>query len=518
MAVVATCTMPVGAAAKGFRLGVAAGEARPTQVKLWARANRPGPVRLSVATDRRLRDVVKGKRLAARKRTDLTAQATVSGLRPGRTYFYRFCTRRGRACSAKGRFQTAPRRNANARVRFAYTGDTDATAEAPGEPPFFGSFKVFKRMRGEGNAFNVHLGDTIYSDSEVAGAPPALSVKAKWAKYRANLRQANLRRLRAAASLYSHWDDHEFINDFSIPEDGEELYERGVRAFRDYAPVTYTKARGLYRSFRWGANLELFFLDERSFRSAKASAEGVCDNPDTEAPDLAPTAPQPVRDLFALLIPSLANPVSQECKDALNDPGRTLLGAAQHDRFLDAVEGSTATWKVVMNETPIQQFYGLPYDRWEGYAHERVALLSELEARDVENLVFLTTDTHANFANVVRYRTLSGDVAPGNAPDGPTDSPYQDFVTGPVATNTFFREIDQVTGGEGDGLLLATAFFKPPPPAGVGMSCAQGDQFSYAEVTATATQLRIDYRTEAGERVTDVTGVPCGPYTLLEGD
>ena len=72
--------------------------------------------------------------------------------------------------------------------------------------------------------------------------------------------------------------------------------------------------------------------------------------------------------------------MSQQCKDAINGPQRTMLGQAQYKRFLHDVESSNARWKVVMNETPIQQFYGLPYDRWEGYAYERVKLLQALEA------------------------------------------------------------------------------------------------------------------------------------------
>src|SRR5205814_1338101 len=137
---------------------------------------------------------------------------------------------------------------------------------------------------------------------------------------RKKLSIANMRRIRATTGMYDHWDDHEFINDFSIPENGRRLYSRSVRAFRDYEPVTFSKKRGIYRSFRWGKSLELFFLDERSFRSAKASANGVCDNPDTGQPDLAPTAPQTTRNVFASVIPSLANPVSQQCKNKINSP------------------------------------------------------------------------------------------------------------------------------------------------------------------------------------------------------
>ena len=89
------------------------------------------------------------------------------------------------------------------------------------------------------------------------------------------------------------------MNDFSPAENtfsnnvninGGTLYRRGVAAFRDYAPVNYSRRNGLYRSFRWGRNLEVFFLDQRSFRSAKADEGGVCNNPQTGEPDLAPTA------------------------------------------------------------------------------------------------------------------------------------------------------------------------------------------------------------------------------------
>jgi phosphodiesterase/alkaline phosphatase D-like protein len=281
-------------------------------------------------------------------------------------------------------------------------------------------------------------------------------------------------------------------------------------------PVHYTDETGLYRTVRWGRNLELFFLDERSFRSAKASANGICDNPDTGEPDLAPTAPDDKRRLFSALIPSLAQPVAQECKNQINNPQRTLLGQAQFDRFIEDVESSDARWKVVMNETPIQQFYGLPYDRWEGYAYERIELLRALENANVQNLVFLTTDTHAAFANIVRYRTLEGDVAPANAPAAaPSNTPYSDFIIGPVATNPFWGEIDEVTGREGNGELLSRAFFNPQPQAGVGMDCSQGGQPSYAQVTVTGQTLTVAYKKADGSNVVDTDGTtPCGPYVL----
>src|SRR5207244_11942096 len=104
---------------------------------------------------------------------------------------------------------------------------------------------------------------------------------------------------------------------------------------------------------------------------------------------------------ISILVPSLAQPVSQACKDKINDPNRTMLGSAQFDRFTQAIKNSDATFKVVLNEVPIQQYYALPYDRWEGYEAERQRLLHFLQDNNVKNVVFLTTDTHANLVNVV---------------------------------------------------------------------------------------------------------------------
>ena len=504
-------TVPAAAAAAPeFRFGVTAGEVKSSSAKVWASVTEAAALDAQVATDSGFANIVAEKPVAATLEHDFTAQTKVSGLKAGKRYRYRFCVEGTDTCSDVGRFQTAPKPGDAATVRFAYTGDTDAATAMGQSDPFFGPFDVFDSMLAEGNAFNIHIGDTIYSDSEVPGLPPALTLEEKWDKYKLNLGQAPLVALRGATGFYSQWDDHEFINDFSIPENGQDLYDAGVAAFRDYAPVGYTPEDGLYRTFRWGKNLELFFLDERSFRSAKASANGVCDNSDTDAPDLAPTAPQPIRNVFSQLIPSLANPVSQDCKDEINDPQRTLLGKPQLKEFLADLKGSKATWKVIMNETPIQQFYGLPYDRWEGYAYERVKLLEALQKKHIKHVVFLTTDTHADFANVIRLRTLPNDVAPTNAPSGPKDTPYRDFITGPVATGTFWREIDGVTGTEGSGELLSTQFFKPV----LGMFCAQGDQDSYAEVTASSKKLKVAYKASDGGPVTDVDDTKCGPYTL----
>lgn len=506
---------PAAFGAKGFSFGVASGDVKARSAILWAKANKGGTYGLEVANNRGFRrGVVAAFRLKAKAGNDFTLQQRVKGLKPARRYRYRFTGRQGRR-SDTGTFVTAPSPRKNATVEFAWTGDTDFSPGPGQTSSFWNSGQIFRRILAERNDFNVHLGDTMYSDSEVPGAlqPIALTVEQKWAKYRTNLSNPRLARLRGAAAFYSHWDDHEFVNDFSPAEnsfsndvniDGRLLYRRGVKAFTDYTPVTYSRARGIYRSFRWGRNVELFFLDQRSFRDAKADVGDVCNNPLTGEPDLAPTGPRATRALFAAVVPSLAQPVSPECLAAINDPNRDYLGDAQYKRFTRAIKGSKARFKVIINEMPIQQYYALPYDRWEGYEAERRRLLRFL-SRNVKNVVFLTTDVHATLVNDARLQTLE--------PGGPKNTGILDVTVGPAATANYGIEIDQETGATGNGALIDTVFFQSAPPAGVGMRCSIIDQFSYGQVKVTSKRLTITPRGIDGKRQRD-GDEPCGPFVL----
>jgi phosphodiesterase/alkaline phosphatase D-like protein len=515
LAVAGLAAVPAGAAAKGFKYGVTASEVTSNSALVWTRADKTGKVTLDLSSDRTFGNGDdKHKSLTSAKANDNTVQATMRGLTAGHAYRYRF--RQGTGTSVVGRFTTAPKANQAKTIKFAFSGDEDAQRAKGKSKPFYNNFQVFKQMVRENNAFNVNFGDTIYSDTEVGArlsngqfqpaAPTATTVPQKWAKYKQNLALGNLQAVRAAAGMYNHWDDHEFINDFTRAQNGATIYNNGVKAFRNYMPVTFTQQRGIYRSFRWGSNAEVFFLDERSFRSSKADAGGVCNNPDTGAPDLAPTAPQRVRNTFAIVTPSLAQPVSQACLDAIHNPNSTMLGSAQYTRFTNAVKASTAKFKIIMNETPIQMFYALPYDRWEGYEFERRKLLTFLKD-NVKNVVFLTTDTHANMYNDARFSTFPEE-------GGPVNSGINEMVTGPVATMTFTKEINRVAGRDDAGDLVTGAFFQQPPPNGPGMVCANTDVFSYTEVKVTSKALTLTPKDINGKPVKNHGGGPCGPFTI----
>jgi alkaline phosphatase D len=480
--------------------GVAAGEVTSSSAILWTRAPAAGAVRVTWGPSSdpaaRTRSVV------ATAERDQTVQLRVIGLKPGRAYVYRF--QQGTWLSDRGRFRTAPRKKSSAGVRFAFSGDTDAQPASPGGAPFYNNFEIYGLMAGENNHFNINLGDTIYSDTEVGAAiqggvftpaaPTAFTLQDKWAKYRQNLSLEALQRMRGSAGSYSHWDDHEFVNDFSPEASYADItFGPGSQAFRDYAPVTHSASRGLYRKFRWGKHLELFFLDERSFRSAKVN-NSHCLNPANNAPDLAPTAPQAVRSSFTQLVPALSQPVSPQCLAALGDPKRTMLGAAQLKRFLRDVKRSKATFKAIINETPLMKLYVLPYDRWEGYAAEREKVLKALQK--VKGAVVLTTDMHANVIGELRHKTLES--------ERPVGTGVYEVITGPVATMTYAKEIDQVTGVQGSWQAVDNLFFSVPPPGGLGLgACSHLDTFSYSQVSVTSKRLQVTSKDIAGKRLCD---------------
>ena len=535
-------------AADGVALNghVAAGEPTSSSVILWTKVPLEGPV-MAQARKTGSGDFLScvltkaGVTAAARQRkgvewiglvkatpaSDLTAQVRLTGLQPGANYDYRFCAGGGWT-SNEGTFNSAPSPSSTGPVSFAWSGDMDASPSPTFPTPshtngaYWNSFETLATMNGQNNDFNIIMGDTIYSDSEVPGvSPDALSVDQKRAKYVTNLEMPAYRDLRASSGLFNHWDDHEFINDFSPKETPgqlginiptKQLYANGVKAFREFMPVPYARKTGIYRHIRYGRNLELFFLDERSFRSASSDEIAACLN--EGSPDLAPTAPSTTRAVFSLVVPTLANPVKKACLASINNRSRTMLGKTQLARFLKDVRASKATFKVVMNEVPMQQYYALPYDRWEGYAAERTRVVKALDK--VKNTVVLTTDVHATLVNNVRFATL------------PTvrSSRVSEATVGPIATKEYGAEMDDATGTPGTGDLIQQVFYKAPAPPGtgsfgpgMGMQCASTDQFGFGQVQVTSTSLTINFFDQDGNQTTEFDGEgnprqPCASLTI----
>jgi hypothetical protein len=113
---------------------------------------------------------------------------------------------------------------------------------------------------------------------------------------------------------------------------------------------------------------------------------------------------------------------------------------------------------------------------------------------------------HAHVIGEIRMETF--------ATGGPVGTGIWEAVTGPVATNTYAKEIDSFLGAAGFGAVVTGAFFKPEPPRGLGLRCAQTDAYGYAQVTVTSSRLTVQPRTASGGVVIDATGTPCAPLVV----
>jgi alkaline phosphatase D len=426
-----------------FTSGVAAGDVTATRAVLWTRLDQATAVLAQVALDLDFQQTVQILPAHAIPGTDFTVKVQVDHLQPATRYYYRFVHAISEAgalqerVSRVGSFRTAPPPDLSSDVRFAYSGDSEAAYQP---------FSVLGAVRQEDPDFFIYLGDTIYADNDsgvgnVRKVPPQASLPVYRAKYRENRADGFLQDLLAATSTYAVWDDHEVLNDYAGQTVDPVLLANGVQAFFEHMPIRPDPSdpTRLFRSFRWGKDVELFILDERQYRSA----ERFCV---TAAGELA-------------LLPALQTP---RCfLTELAAPDRTILGSQQKAWLARQLLASDATFKFIVNEVPISRLSVLPYDRWEGYAAERRELLTFIRRRNIRNVIFLTTDFHLSF-----IRDVS--VSPGHQPIA------TEIIVGPIATATALDEIRQLRDFDAAGSHRLVGLRQPV--------CVNLDTYSYGLV------------------------------------
>ncbi|MEA2452441.1 MAG: alkaline phosphatase [Actinomycetota bacterium] len=446
-----------------------------------------------VASDHGFTHVVDSGRTSAAKSHDFTMKPLATGLKPATKYYYRFSG--GGATSDIGAFETLPSPNSPSALNLAFTGDNDALwTEHPDKNAT--PFEVLRRIAEENPDLFLYMGDTIYSDSET-GAPTALTKKAKWAKYRKNRAAATQLVLRKM-STWAVWDDHEVVNDFDgaqLAIDDPGLLSAGKAAFNDYWPIKEDK---YYRKVDIGSKIDLIFLDERGYRSQSPDEiDSPCRDAEGEL-DLAPMMPPATRGQLGLA------PADPACIAHMTDPTRTMLGAEQLAWLKDALSTSDATWKLIVNEVPITQIFVLPYDRWDGYIAERADLLSYIGDNAIDNVVFLTTDIHANIGARV-YVDITVD----------NDNPVAyEVVAGPVQTCTLDCEVAKIRG-EGQGAVLQQFLVTKGL---VDADCIQINSYGYSMIEIPKDGSTLKARWKSNKRAPGGGGkqvVDCAAVTLV---
>lgn len=379
-----------------FTLGVASGDPWPDGFVIWTRLalipeaedGRGGMPRTNfvltweLSEDEGFTRVIRKDRVTATPETAHAVHVTLTGLEPGREYWYRFSTNGYR--SRVGRGKTAPAAGTMP-SSLSFTMASCAQWE-------HGWFTAYRHMAAERPDLMLHLGDYYYEHS--AGGYPVGSGAVRWhpvgemrdlASYRQRMAiyktDPDLQAAHAAAPWAVIWDDHEVDNNWAgdTPEILQAHFLRRRRdAFRAYyenmplrassAPTGYDMQ--LYRRLQWGQLATFHLLDTRQYRSDQANAD-------------------------------LVKIVGREAKD----PRRTITGKAQEDWLLQGFASSSARWDFITQQVPFVQrdhngglnVWG-DMDSWDGYTASRGRVIDGWVGAGVRNPVVLTGDVHESFA------------------------------------------------------------------------------------------------------------------------
>lgn len=396
---------PSNAAGYPFSLGVASGSPLPDSVILWTRIlpdpldarSSPAlalPLRWEVAHDEAFRGIVaKGSAIATPELAH-SVRVNVTGLSPGRWYWYRFLY--GDAVSPVGRTRTAPA-----------AGSMPALlklAVASCQHWEFGSYGAHRHIAQAAPDLVAFLGDYIYEwgPYRLQHPPRALrqdesftlmDYRRRYAQYKTD---PDLQAAHLAAPWIVTWDDHEVANDYANDRDERlsptfaERRAAAYQAFYEHMPLRLPPPRSfaqvrMFQRIDWGRLARFHVLDDRQYRAYEA-------------------CPRPGR--------GGSNSVTPRACPELLDPRRSMLGAEQEAWLAAGLHGARARWNVLAQQTlmaassqkPAGGADGGRYwtDGWDGYPAARRRLLDGLAASGAANPLVLGGDVHTFYATELR--------------------------------------------------------------------------------------------------------------------
>jgi alkaline phosphatase D len=418
--------------------GVASGDITSDAAILWSRSDRPARLLVEYAATESFRHSRRLVGPAALAESDFTVKIDLQNLPAGQQIFYRVMFQdlsRPEIMSAPaiGSFRTAPRHRRD--ILFAWSGDT--AGQGYGINPEWGGMKIYDVMHRLRPDFFIHSGDYIYADNPIPAekslddgrvwknltTPEKAKVAETLAEFRGNyvynLLDEHVRRFNAEVPQLVQWDDHEVTNNWYPGEmllsderytvkSASLLAARAKRAFFEYVPIRYdlSDPERLYRAFSYGPGLDIFMIDQRSYRG-----------------------------------PNTANRQDQASDTT------AFLGSAQLRWLKQRLLASTATWKVIASDMPIGLVVRDGKDAFENVANgdgpalgrelELAELLRFIQANAITNVVWLTADVHYAAAHYYDPATAQF-----------TDfTPFWEFVAGPLNAGTFGpNELDNTFG------------------------------------------------------------------------
>jgi alkaline phosphatase D len=477
--------------------GVASGDVTAHAAIIWSRTDRPSRMIVEYATTEAFKNSKRVVGPAALAASDFTARVELTDLPPGQEIFYRVLFQdlgdvKSVSLPAIGHLRTAPAQRRD--ITFIWGGDT--AGQGWGINPAWGGMKIYAQMRRLQPDFLIHNGDSIYADNPIVAevtlddgtvwknvtTPEKAKVAETLGEFRGNyiynLMDEHVRAFNADVAQYFQWDDHEVTNNWfpgGVIDERHPRYQQYVvkshdllaahakRAFLEYVPLRLDPRdpERMYRAFHHGPSLDVFMLDERSYRG-----------------------------------PNSAN--RQEASSAAT----AFLGTAQLRWLKRALWASQATWKVIASDMPLGLL--VPdvngFEAWAngdgpalGRERELAGLLGFMKANDIANVVWLTADVH--YAAAHYYD-------PANAQF--TDfTPFWEFVAGPLHAGTFGpNTLDHTFGPEVKFLSIPEGLKANRPPS-------EGLQFfGQVKIDGKSEVMTVSFRNVLGENIYSVELTP----------
>ncbi len=415
-----------------FSHGVASGDPTHDSVLLWTRVSAADRKTVSweLALDSDFSRIVQSGSTETSQARDHIVKILAENLHPGQSYYYRFLV--DDVVSEPGRTRTLPE-GSLARLGIA-------VASCSNYP--FGFFNAYEVIAADpGIDFVLHLGDYIYeygADGWGADAgagigrahSPAHEIvgledyRQRHAQYKSDV---GSRLMHAAHPLICTWDDHESTNNPWIggaqnhqsdtEGDWRARRDASLQAYFEWMPVRDPGPGGsraeLWRHFAFGNLASLITLETRhTGRSRQINYSDYLESIGNESD----------RDRFL--------------RDILGDSSRSMLSTEMESflsRGLEKSLSESQPWRLIGNQIPIARTHvpdvanllereagqrndplpdshrlfsqlgqlNLPLylDTWDGYPAARERLYQQCNAAGASDLIVLTGDSHAFWAN-----------------------------------------------------------------------------------------------------------------------
>ena len=467
--------------------GVQSGDVSGENAVFWARTDRPALAVYEWSTTESFKNFTRLPAVTALPENDYTTKIMAQGLPADQDIFYRVRFQNlddihVESEPAIGHLRSAP---AGLRdVAFVWSGDT--AGQGWGIDLTRGGMKIYSTILKHRPDFFIHSGDNIYADGALK-AEVALPDGSKWqnvvteekskvaetltefrGQYKYNLTDTNFLALYAQVPVFTQWDDHEVLNNWSDSKDLmhddrykeksiHQLSARAAKAFHEFMPIATTLAepQRVHRKIPYGPLLDVFMLDMRTYRG-----------------------------------PNSDNLQTSEGGEA------AFLGAEQLAWLKRELANSKATWKVIAADMPLALVVWDNADKKKGFEAvsnndggkplgrelEFADLLRFIKAAGVKNTVWLTADVHYTAAHYYN---------PDKAAFQDFE-PFWEFVSGPLHAGTFGpNDLDMTFGPE-------LKFAKVPEAGQANLSPAAGLQFfGHVAITAATRVMTVTLRDAA---------------------